>query len=69
MSEDLMKQRMKLICDAVDDYRKGELTDMAAIAAIGIITRKNEPDEGAIEWAKSVFMGCTDCGSDCESCS
>jgi hypothetical protein len=70
-SADLITQKVELVGEAIDDYRKGELTDLACLAAIGAIANARSVDPGAIEWAKKVFMkGDLSCvgGCDDDSC-
>lgn len=71
-TEDIINEKMKLICECVDDYRRAALDDMAALVAIGIIIKAHNPDPEALAWARATFMedGC-DCGSfegDCHNC-
>ena len=46
-----IKDKLNLIEEAIDDWKRGELTDIAAITAIGIIIDCREAPEETIRWA------------------
>ena len=52
----LLTERLKLIEEAIKDFNKGELSSIAAMAAIGCIASSKEPDKDAIRWAKDNLM-------------
>jgi hypothetical protein len=49
-----IKRKLNLIEEAVDDYKKGKLSDVSTLIAISIITNRN-PSKECTEWAKKVF--------------
>jgi hypothetical protein len=51
MKERTEKERLESIEEAIADWRKGELTDLAALTAIGMIINSNYVSEEAMQWA------------------
>jgi hypothetical protein len=45
------KEKLESIEEAIADWRNGELTDVAALTAIGIILDSSYVSDEAMEWA------------------
>lgn len=52
----ILTEKLKLIEEAIKDFNKGELSSIAAMAAISCISTSSVPDEDAVQWAKDNLM-------------
>jgi len=52
--DNIMKEKLKLIDQAITAWYKGNLTDHAAFTAIQLIVVPQNPSEEAIKWAEKV---------------
>lgn len=50
-----MKERIKLIEEAINDYNKGKLTDVSCLIAINMIVNKKKCSPECTEWAEKVL--------------
>ena len=51
-----LTDRLYLIEEAIEDWKLGELSSIASMAAIGCISSSREPDKDAVRWAKDNLM-------------
>jgi len=50
---DILTKKLKLIEEAIEDFNKGDLSSIAAIAAISwLASASSEPSKDAVRWAK-----------------
>lgn len=53
--EDKVRKKLDLIQEALDDNKKGSITDLTTLIAISIITNDKKPSKECTEWAEKVF--------------